>query len=912
MRVGLYEVISLLGAGGMGEVYRARDTKLGRDVAIKVLPESVAADPQRLSRFRREAQVLASLNHPNIASIYGFEDFNGTHALVMELVAGSTLTSRISDGPMPVVEALLIAKQIAEALDAAHEQGIVHRDLKPANVLVTPDGVVKVVDFGLARSTAVSGPTPDSSASPTLTVQGTREGVILGTAAYMSPEQAKGRPVDKRTDLWAFGAILYEMLTGRRAFEGEDVSDILANILTKAPDWSRLPESTPGAVVRLLRRCLEKDRKQRLDSAAVARFEIDEVLSAGSTVAKSRGGRSPRWSVAWATVAVVVSALVTFALTRTLTPRVPRAAGATSRLAIVLPSSQLMPTVLLDRDLAVSPDGRFVVYRVGGSVYSGGQLALRAADELQAHLITGIDNARAPFFSPDGRWIGFVAGSELKRVSTAGGPAITICQGGPFYGSASWASDDTIVFGHDDQLFRVLAAGGEAKAFAKTARLGSGASVGFTYTSFLPEGRGALVTLTPLDTWFAGANQSQVAVVNLKTGELETVIRNGSAAQYVGSRQEGYLVYASAGTLFAVAFDLDRLKIQGDPVPVVDHIAMAPGGGVEYDLSRTGTLIYVPAGPQASRSIVWVDRAGRETPTALPPRAYVFVRLSPDGRRAALTAAEDTRIWIGDVMRGTLRGLTFGSNKDGWPVWTPDSRSIVFDSDRAPGLNLYSQLADGSAPAIQLTNGSAPLFANSIARDGRILAAEFNVSSSSLDVVWLSAVPKSASDGAVVAAPAPFVKAGTLVSTRANEYDAILSPNGQFFAYQSNESGRNEIYVKPFPQGGEVRWQVSSSGGTAPVWAPDGGELYYRDLVGGVMAVAVDPHAASWQAGTPAKLFEASYAAPTDMFNFDVSPDGQRFLMLKETPTGQQSATTAQIVVVQNWLEELKRLVPTK
>ncbi len=904
----------------MGEVYRARDTNLNRDVALKTLPDSFVRDPERVARFRREAQVLASLNHPNIGAIYGFEDApspstpgHPLHALVLELVAGETLASRLRRGPMPIADALALARQIADALEAAHEHSIIHRDLKPANVVVTPDGVAKVLDFGLAKDVSGEGPTGDSSHSPTLTVHGTRDGVVLGTAAYMSPEQARGRSVDKRSDLWAFGAVLYEMLTGRRAFEGEEVSDILAHILTKEPDWQRLPADTPAPIVRLLRRCLDKDRKRRLDSAAAARLEIDEAVATPTS-----GATVPafplRFVAPWAITAAVVVALLTVAVTRSIMRPSPPTSGPTSRFAIVLPPGQRMPAILLDCDLAISPDGRQLVYRVGGSISGGGPLALRTLDEIEAHLLPGVDNARNPFFSADGRWIGFVARSEantpeLRKISTAGGPPITIHGDPALVGNATWSDDDSIIFPRvDGAMFRVPDTGGTAAPVTDSQQHRSS---WLTSLSALPGGRGVLFVVKPPGTWFTGAADSQIALLDSKTG-TSRILARGSRPKYVSdSAQAGFLVYASAGTLLAARFDLDRLSIVGNSVPVVEHVAMSPSGAVDYDVSNTGTLVYVPAGAAASRSLVWADRAGRETPIGLPARAYAFVRLSPDGTRVVLTGAEDHHLWIGDIAQRTLQQLTFGPSQDGFPIWSADGRSVIFTSDRDGAFNLYSQPADGSGEAVRLTMSTNAHFPNSAARDGRQILGAEATPSSALDVVRFAVTeppdPSGPGPGGVAL---PFVVAAPLVKTPAQEYDAIISPDEHFFAYQSNESGRSEVYVKPLPPIGGVRWQISTSGGSSPLWAPKGRELYYRDDSNAVIAVPYETSGTKFQARTPTTLLDG-YAAPTDMFNYDVSPDGQRFLMLKETGPG-QNAAPANIVVVLNWLQDLKARVPTK
>src|SRR5262245_11679847 len=863
----------------MGEVYRARDTELRRDVALKILPDAVGADIERVARFRREAQVLASLNHPHIAAIYGVAEFDGARALVLELVEGETLAVRLTRGRLPVAEVLALARQVADALQVAHEHGIVHRDLKPANIMVTPDGVVKVLDFGLAKITSADGSEPDSAHSPTVTVHGTIEGVILGTAAYMSPEQAKGRPADRRADLWAFGAVVYEMLTGSRPFDGDDVSTILAHIITREPDWQRLPADPPASIVRMLQRCLEKDRKRRLDSAGAARLEIDDAsLPSALDGAAAVGGRSNRRTAAWALAATVVAASLVFVTTRAMFQPSSQGSAATLRFPVTLPPSQRLQATLLQRDLALSPDGRRLVYRVGGSE-DGGPLAVRSLEELEGRLLPGIDNALGPFFSPDGRWIGFFAhsaqgsGIDLKKISIEGGPPIIVAAGASSP-NGTWATDDTIlVAGPGGGVFQVAAAGGDLTIVSPATSLAVSPGA---YLSALPGRRAVLTTIRRSGTWLTDFSDAQVAVLDLNTGERKPLIR-GIAPTYVPeSAKGGFLVYVSERTLFAVRFDLDGLRILGDPVPLVEHVAISPRGAARYDISRNGTLIYAPPVPAASSSFVWVDRAGRETPTALPARAYSSMRLAPDGTQVALTMLEDRGIWIGDLRRNTLRRLTSGATEDGSPIWTPDARSIVFNTNRDGAMNLFVQPADGSRPAEGLTAGPNSLWPNSFASDGRhLLAAQFSPATL-LDVVLLEARSSPTAAPATGVAAVPLVLTGPLVKTPAPEYSAIASPDGRFYAYQSSESGRYEVYVSRLSMTAGVRWQVSTSGGSSPVWAPNDRELFYRDGSGAVIAVPFEVTGATWRAGAPARLLDAKYAAPGNMFNYDIAPDGRR------------------------------------
>jgi eukaryotic-like serine/threonine-protein kinase len=904
-RLGPYEILSAIGAGGMGEVYCARDTKLNRGVAIKVLPESLATDPERLARFSREAQVLAALNHPNIAHIHGFEDSTGVPALVMELVEGPTLADRVARGPIPIDEALPIAKQIAEALEAAHEQGIIHRDLKPANIKVRADGTVKVLDFGLAKAldpVAASEAAAALTNSPTITSPAlTARGVILGTAAYMSPEQAKGRPADKRSDVWAFGAVLYELLTGRRAFTGEGVSDTLAHILMTEPDWTALPANTPAGIRQLLRRCLEKDRKRRLADAADARLEIEDALASPTVETAAPGtAQSRRVAAAPIVLALAGGALIASLGTWAATRPVPQAPVLPSRFAIEPPPAQSLFVSSFDRDLALSPDARYLVYRTGGTG-NGGPLMVRAIDVLDAQPLTGITNARIPFFSPDSRWIGFFDLDELKKVPVTGGPAITICRfTGPGPRGASWGDDNTIVFATNDRktgLLRVSADGGEPTVL--TTPDAKQHEEDHLFPSVLPRGRGVLFTITT-----GQVETAQVAVLDLKTGKRKTLIPGGSAAEYVdsstGSGQPGYLVYAVAGTLRAVRFDLERLEVLSDPARAVEYVMVGSNGAANYAVSRSGTLVYAPGGA-AARSLVWVDRQGHETPLKTPPRAYAIPRLSPDGTRVALDIRDqENDIWIWNLTRETLTRLTSDPGNDAEPVWTPDGQRLLFSSTRTGVSDLYWQAADGTGTADRLTNTS--INPTSVTPDGTRVIGSDTPPTTQWDVVVFPLLSPARHAG-----PGPS-SVKPLIQSPFTERNAEISPDGRFLAYESNESGRNEIYVRPFPEVERGRWQVSTGGGTQAAWARNGRELFYLDGSSRLTTVPVQTTGATFSAGNPARVFDRAYAMPVGFRTYDVSPDGQRFLMIKDD----QNATAAAIVVVLNWQEGLKRLVPTK
>jgi len=886
----------------MGEVYRAKDAKLKREVALKVLPVDVAKDRERLARFQREAEVLASLNHPHIAQIYGLEHAGDTFALVMELVDGEDLAQRIARGPIPLDEALPIARQIADALEAAHDHGIIHRDLKPANIKLRADGTVKVLDFGLAKAMDPPTSSPNVTRSPTITTPAmTQAGMILGTAAYMSPEQARGKPVDKRADIWAFGAVLFEMLTGQRAFRGEEMSDVLAAVLRQDMDWSALPAATPPRLRRLLVRCLDRDPRLRLRDIGEARVEIDKAIAgAGEDTAAPRG-RSVVMASATFLAGIAVASLATWALTRpapvTLQPM---------RFAVVPPAAQALAVNGNDRDLVLSADGTYLVYVAGNEQ----QLMVRAIDALDAVPLRGITGARSPFLSPDGRWVGFFTNNELRKVSIAGGPPVTLC---PIVGAprgASWGPDDTVVFATADPtngLRRVAAAGGTPTVLTTPdAAHGEGDHL---FPSVLPNGQAVLFTITSSS---GGIETAQVAVRDLTTGHITTLIRGGSQAEYVApfdhltgarSGQAGYLVYAVAGTLRAVRFDPGTLAVLSDPVPVVEAVMTVQTGAAEFSVSRTGALVYVPGGATGvARSLVWVTRQGHEEPlTAAPARAYLYPRLSPDGTRVALDIRDQQQdLWIWDLARQTLTRLTDAPAIDQYPVWTPDSRRILFSSLRPGVANIYAQAANNTGTVERLTTSPNAQFPLSISPDGTRLIVRERVSTTGLDLRVLRLDP-------AMPPGTPSRQTEPLLQTPFTEDNGELSPDGHWLAYQSSESGRFEISVRPFPNVDAGHWTISTSGGTSPLWARRGTELFYLDGAGAMTRVPIQT-APTFSAGTPTKVFDTRYFNGGPGRSYDVSPDGQRFLMIKTSGTEQAPS----MVVVLNWLEELKAKLPAK
>ncbi|HXQ25319.1 MAG TPA: protein kinase [Candidatus Acidoferrales bacterium] len=891
-RLGPYEVLSAIGAGGMGEVYRARDGKLGRDVALKVLPEAFARDAERMARFQREAKVLASLNHPNIATIHGLEDSGKTHALVMEMVEGPTLADRIKQGPIPIDEALRIAKQITEALEYAHERGIVHRDLKPANVKVTSDDAVKVLDFGLAKAIEGDAASIDIANSPTMSRMATLAGVLLGTAAYMSPEQAKAKPVDRRADIWAFGCVLYEMLTGKMAFRGESVTDTLAAVIKEDPDWRLLPAATPIRIRVLLQRCLQKDPKQRLRDIGDARISLEEVLSGAAdptvTTSAERSAKRPWLWIAAALAGVLLTAGgVGFAIW-TLKPS-PSAARPVTRTVIDLPTGQHLAG-LDNLALALSPDGRDLAYVATTQGASTQQIYLRPMDSAEARPVPGTEGAIDPFFSPDGQWLGFFADGKLKKIPVNGAVAQTLGDVVNPHG-ASWDSEGKIAFVPGLSVLSEMSdAGGDSQTLTRFA-VGESSD---SWPEFLPDGKAVL---------FLAITPPTIAAQPVDGGQRRNLIQGqaGTMPRYATS---GHLIYAQAGTLMAVPFDPQRLEVAGPAVPAVQGVLQSTelNGPAQYSVSNTGSLVYVAGNLQATqRRLVWVSRNGSEQPLSAPLRDYDQPRLSPDGRRIAVDVGiieiGGTQVDLYDLARDTLSRFTFEGNLNQYPTWTPDGKRIAFMSGRSGALSVFWQLADGSGGLERLTNDQTTSVPFSWSPDGQLMAGVQVAPPAAPEIMVLRLADHKAQ---------PFQQ----TQTGAFEDAPQFSPDGRWIAYASDESGRREIYVQPYPGPGG-KWQISTDGGTEPLWNHNGRELFYRN---GNRMMAVDIGTQSgFAVGKPRMLFEGpylkngvGYARP----NYDVSPDGQRFLMIK--PIEQEQAAPTQINVVLNWTEELKRLVPVE
>ena len=890
--IGPYEVIGLIGQGGMGEVWQARDTKLDRDVALKVLPEAFTSDPDRLARFEREAKVLASLNHPNIGSIYGLEEAEDVRALVLELVEGPTLADRIKQGSIPLDEALPIAKQIAEALEAAHEQGVIHRDLKPANIKVKDDGTVKVLDFGLAKAFQPDAGDPGMSQSPTisLTAAATQMGMVIGTAAYMSPEQAKGKVVDKRADVWAFGAVVYEMLTGRRAFTGDDLSDTLAAVLRAEVTLDELPDETPPRLRQALTACLQRDPKQRVHDMADVRLAMEGAFETTES-APSEPVSVPELQV-WqrpvpaAIIALLIATTVGVGLWTAMRPA-PRPVA---RMMLTVPPGEPLYLNFPNTDVAISPDGTHVVY--AGTLDGQTQLYVRALDELDPTVLTGLGSQpRNPFISPDGNWVGFFDTGALQRVSIRGGPPVPIADVYAPPRGASWGADDTIIYATANAatgLWQVASGGGEPELLT-TPDTERGEQDHF-WPEILPGGRAVLFTIMPQGP----VENRQIAVLSLESRTYEVVLPGGSQARYVPT---GHLVYGVRGTLQAVGFDLDRLEVTTDPVPVVDTVNMKGTGAANFGVAKNHSLVYVRGGGRSATglSLVWVDREGNEEPLAAPPDNYSSLRISPDGSRVAMRVVDDSGnsdIHIYDIARNNLTQLTFTAEFECCPVWMPDGERLVFTSNRSGTTYLDIKNADGTGEAEPLTEGAEAMFPRAITKDGAMMVFE-----SQGDLHTLSL------DGERTVT--------ALVETESTEGRPRLSPDGQWIAYQTDESGGLEVLVRTFPEIDGGRWEATTDGGHSPVWSPNGRELFYY-ANGTMWAVPVETEP-TFRPLNPEALFQGAYVVqPGNTFwPFDIAPNGERFLMRKPgVATLADDDIEPQLVVVQNWTQELLERVP--
>jgi eukaryotic-like serine/threonine-protein kinase len=899
-RLGPYEILAAIGAGGMGEVYRARDAKLGRDVALKVLPEAFARDAERMARFQREAKVLASLNHPKIASIYGLEDSGATHALVMELVEGPTLADRIHSGPIPIDETLRIAKQITEALEYAHERGIVHRDLKPANIKVTNDDAVKVLDFGLAKAIEGDAASMDIATSPTMSRMASQAGVLLGTAAYMSPEQAKGKAVDRRADIWAFGCVLYEMLTGKMAFHGESVTDTLAAVIKEEPDWSRLPAGTPIRVRALLQRCLQKDPKQRLQAIGDARISLDEVLSGAAepSLAGAAGISAPLWrrSLPWALFGVTAIAFAALAWVHLRVVDTPARTVDAIRFQIPLPQSATLPN---DSIFSVSPDGSHLAFFAAGS--DGVQRVwVRPLDSLEARSLPGSESPDAtPFFwSPDSRYIAFYTDGRLKKIDISGGPAETLCDLPDEEIGGSWNRDGVIIVGQQHGgLLRVSANDGSVSPL--TTLDPSRKEIYHDFPSLLPDGHHFIYLRFSSKTENSGVYVGSLDVKPEEQG-AKRLLATAYRPAYVPSSDAGtgQVLFISDGTLMTQTFDTRRLELVGEPVPVAERVGFFRTFGF-FSASTNGVLVY-RTGSSGAPQLTWFDREGKILGMVGDPGYTLALSLSPDGTRAAISrydSSANAALWLVDLSRGTTTRFTFGPSRDPFATWSPDGRRIIFAYNPSGVLDLYQKLASGVKDEELLLKSSDNKFPTSWSRDGRFLLYDSSdPNPRAKDALWV--LPLAGDKK-----PFPFLR------TEFNNGEGKFSPDGRWVAYVSDESGRDEIYVRTFSPnfaaaasdtGG--KWLISSQGGSGPRWRGDGKELYYLASDGKLMAVEIATTPV-FRAGVPKALFQTQgNAVSMIQYSWEPSPDGKRFLFVTPAEQG-----TVPFTVVLNWQAGLKK-----
>lgn len=897
-KLGPYEILASIGAGGMGEVYRAKDTKLEREVAIKVLPAALAQDPERLARFEREAKVLASLNHPNIAQIYGIEESSSGRALLMELVPGQTLQT-----PLPQAEALRIAVQIAEALEAAHEKGIIHRDLKPANIMITPIGVVKVLDFGLAAVPPRSADC-DAANSPTLTMQATQAGMIMGTAGYMSPEQAAGQMVDKRADIWSFGVVLWEMLVGVRMFTGSTVAHILADVLRAPIDLDKLPKETPRAVRNLLKRCLDRDFKTRLRDIGEARIAIQSLgkepeVAVSAAATRSPSGRLP-WMAATA-AATIAAALAAWAWWRQPAPE----PAPPMRFSLDAPPDTQFRSLYFSS--AISPDGRLLVFaaqKKGDATPP--TLWLREMNSFTPRELPGTENGNGPFWSPDSKSIGFEADGKLKRIDLAGGSVQTLCDiTEQIFEGGSWNQEGVILFGLSaGGIQRISAAGGAPVPVTTLNREGASVSgaVSHRYPHFLPDGRNFLYTQA------GGLDRSGIYLASLDNpNQAVKLLQSDAKAVYAPPRNglPGYLFWVRDQTLVVQRFDPRSKRLEGDPLPVADGVAAGFAANTRraaYSVSTTGMLAY-RGGGNAGFELAFVNRDGKPEPTAI---SSSFQRggdpaISPDGRRVVLERQTGTtmQVWIYETGRGISTRLTLNPDASWFPVWSPDGKQVAYSAIRGASWGIYRKDASGAGQEELLLGGLKAVAApSSWSRDGRYLLYQSGdkqifggAENEGIFLLPLTGSPQERK-------PVPYLQ------TPFRERNAQFSPDGKWVAYQSNQSGRDEVYIQAFPSTG-AKWQVSNNEGFQPRWRGDGRELFFISATTQrLWAAGIRASAGRVDIETPRALFPV-LLFPGPAYVYDVTPDGQRFVVV--SPPGADAQGTSAINVISDWQAGLKK-----
>ena len=887
-RIGPYEILSTLGAGGMGQVYRAKDTRLGRIVAVKAMHESFAQDPERVARFQREAQLLASLNHPNIAAIHGVEELQGARFLVLEFVDGRPLSDILQGGAPPFADAMAIARQIAGALATAHERGIIHRDLKPGNVMVTPDGQVKVLDFGLGK--AIEGeasqagePGGPPANSPTMTMAATQAGIILGTAGYMSPEQAKGRIADKRSDVWAFGCVLFELLTGKRAFDGEDVTEILAAIVRGEPEWTALPATIPEPVRDLVHRCLIRNRTERIGDMSVVQFLLNERASGAMPVSSAlpaRGGRSFGLPMV---AGLVAAAVVITAGVPSLWPRAgaPATAARVARLSIAVPDGDV--TSLNMAPVAVSPDGSATVYVASRD--NKVQLFLRVLAEPEARALPGTDNARSPFFSPNGQWIGFFAQGKLKKI-TVGGAALQDVADAPDARGGTWGADDTIYFAPTNvsSIWKAPAGGGGGTEFIPLDR--TKGEVSLRWPQLLPGDQSMLFSV-----WTGpGLDESQIVEQSLTSNERHLLMRGGHTPRYVSP---GFLTYGRLDRLFAVPWRPGVRDLSGVvPLTLSETPRLENEGSSAFAVSTDGTLVYVAGDPaRLAQKIVWVDRAGKTESLPLPGREFESVNISPDGRQAVVQIQDAViGLWMYDFARQSLTPFLATGASSQAPVWTPDGKRIVYRGTRAGFRNLFMKSADGTGTEVRLTTKERVIHTpTSVSSDGWVVFNESGFSVNGGVSIWRVRI-----DGE--GKPEPLLQNG--------ESTGMVSPDGNWLAFMGAPDPQPEIYVQPYPGPGPRR-QISVGGGAFPRWSRDGKELFYDTIDQNRMMGVTITSSPTLSVGTPHVVLEGRYRTSINAnTQYDVSLDGRRFLRVQRV---QPDFPVRQIEVVLNWFLELTR-----
>jgi Tol biopolymer transport system component/predicted Ser/Thr protein kinase len=900
-RLGPYEVLTPLGAGGMGEVYRARDTRLDRTVAVKILPSHLSNDPTLRQRFEQEAKAVSSLNHPHICALYDVGHQDGTEFLIMEYLEGETLARQLEKGALPLVQVLKYGVEIADALDKAHRQGIIHRDLKPGNIMITKSGA-KLLDFGLAKAAVPLATGMTLTAAVTRTTPVTQPGTIVGTFQYMSPEQIEGKELDSRSDIFSFGAVLYEMLTGERAFQGKSQLSVASAILEKEPaPISTIKPLTPPALDRAIRRCLAKDPEDRWQTARDLLLELKWIAEAGSQVgvpALLVPQRRVREGLAWAAAAAFILTTVAFAIGFGL--RAPKPPSQPMRLTAEIGADANLFTDVGPAAI-LSPDGARLAFVASGSDQKR-RIYVRWLDQFQATVLSGTDNARDPFFSPDGQWLGFFADGKLKKISVQGGPVVTLCNVSNDRGG-SWGEDGTIVFTPEFRvaLSKISAAGGIPQPLTILDQ--QAGEITHRWPQVLPGGKAVLFTSS---THGVNYEDSDIVVYSTASGQRKTVLRGGFHARYLHS---GHLVYVHEGTMFAVPFDLKRLEATGQPTPILEGVVSVPiNGGAQFSFSETGNLIYI-AGRSGAQNVAidWMDREGKFSPLREAPADYYFPAFSPDGKRLALTIndVKGGNIWVYEWEKDILTRLTFAGDQNISPAWTPDGQRIVYSSlEIGRTYNLWWKRADGAGDAQRLTESKSGQSGASWRSDGKVLAfAQLNPATN-WDIMTLT-VDGDEKSGWKFGQPNPFLNSSF------EELSPAFSPDGRWLAYASDESGEYEVYVRPFPGPGG-KWQISTGGGSFAKWSRNGKDLFYRTQDNKVMVATYTVSGDSFHADKPRLWSPGQFTSRLSSIfaaSFDLHPDGKRFAVLR-SGTGEVPKVD-KVSLISNFFDELNRKVPT-